>query len=99
MDKYSNANSNAGINPQTGHSEAAPTSSDAWAEMLKARGWAAGAATALDVVEPFSPLVAQVLWVVQPISGVFGARALLHDLAQTLEDPQQLAHLRQQLET
>ncbi|MCB9455390.1 MAG: hypothetical protein H6671_05325 [Anaerolineaceae bacterium] len=53
---------------------------------------------ALDVLEPFGPLSAQMLWVTQPVLGLVVNRAALDGLARCLETPGGVARLRQQLE-
>ena len=92
MDAHSNINSKVA---ETSDNEAAEGQVMPWLDALRARGWTGGLTTALDIVEPFGPLVAQVLWVVQPISGVFGGRAAIRDLAHALEDPEGIERLRQ----
>jgi hypothetical protein len=65
---------------------------------LKARGWGAALNVALDALEPLGPLGAQALWVFQPLSGLFGAREVVRDIALALEEPGGIEHLRQELE-
>lgn len=54
--------------------------------------------SALDVMEPIAPLLAQMLWVAQPTAGLFGSTSSLAQLAETLETPEGVAQLRQQLQ-
>jgi hypothetical protein len=67
-------------------------------QQLKANGWESSAVFVLDVLEPLGPLGAQVLWVLQPALGAFVPRDVLGDLATVLEDPDETADLRRQLE-
>lgn len=66
-------------------------------ELLKSRGWQDASRTVLDVIEPVAPLVSQFLWVFQPISGMIGARNMIGELAETLDTPDGIARLRDQL--
>ena len=65
---------------------------------MKARGLGDALSTALDVLEPLGPLGAQILWVLQPALGVFGLREMAREMAEALEEPGGIAHIRQQLE-
>jgi hypothetical protein len=38
------------------------------------------------------------LWVIQPVAGLFGARNAIQDLAETLDMPDGVESLRQQLQ-
>lgn len=67
-------------------------------KLVKARGWQNASRTVLDVIEPIAPLISQLLWVFQPISNVIGARNAVQELAETLESPQGIANLRDQLD-
>jgi hypothetical protein len=51
----------------------------------------------LDAIEPIAPLAAQMLWVVQPVAGIFGGRRAIGDLADILDSRDGVNHLRQQL--
>ncbi len=53
--------------------------------------------TMLDVLEPFGPLGAQVLYVFQPVSGLLGWRSAIGQIAQALEEPDGVAELRRRL--
>jgi hypothetical protein len=69
-----------------------------WLTQVQARGWGGALSTALDVLEPFGALGAQLLWIAQPAFGVFGADAVVRGLAQALEEPGGVEALRQALE-
>ncbi len=72
--------------------------SQQWIDAVKARGWSHALTLALDILEPFGPLGAQMLWVTQPVLGLVVNRAALGGLAHCLETPGGVARLRQQLE-
>lgn len=76
--------------------QALPT--HAWISAVKARGLAGALGVALDVLEPFGALSAQLVWVMQPTLSLVIPRVVLGDLATALETPEGIAHLRQQLE-
>jgi len=61
------------------------------------RGWTESALMVLDIIEPISPLAAQVLWVTQPAAGLFGVHDTVGEIAHLLEAPDGVAELRQQL--
>lgn len=67
-------------------------------QLVKTRGWQDASQTVLDVIEPVAPLISGLLWVAQPVSTVFGARAIVGELAETLDSPDGIARLREQLE-
>ena len=67
-------------------------------KLIKSRGWQGASRTVLDIIEPVAPLVSQLLWVFQPISNVIGARDTVRELAETLDSPQGIAYLRDQLD-
>lgn len=69
-----------------------------WVKQVQARGLGDALRLVLDALEPIGPLGAQVLWVAQPLAGVFGWRDVVGNLAETLEDPQQLAAVRHLLD-
>jgi hypothetical protein len=52
----------------------------------------------LDVLEPFSPFAAQILWVLQPTLGLMIDRERIDTWARLLEDPQGIEQLRRELE-
>ena len=62
-----------------------------------ARGWGDAFSTALDVLEPLGPLGAQLLWIAQPAARLFGGSAVVGALAQALEQPGGVEHLRQMM--
>ncbi len=69
-----------------------------WIAAAQRRGLGAFVHSALDVAEPIAPILAQVLWVMQPTVGLFGGASALAQLAETLEMPDGVAELRQQLQ-
>jgi hypothetical protein len=69
-----------------------------WAQQIQARGLGHALSVALDVLEPLGPLGAQLLWVAQPLLGVFIKPETLTSMAETLEAPDRLEALRQYLE-
>ncbi len=70
-----------------------------WVEKIRARGWENALSLALDVLEPLGPLGAQLLWVAQPAARVIGGWGdALAGLAQTLEEPGGVEHLRRLLD-
>ena len=70
-----------------------------WVEKIRARGWENALSLALDVLEPLGPLGAQQLWVAQPAARVNGGwYDALAGLAQTLEEPGGVEHLRRLLD-
>ena len=68
-----------------------------WVDSLKARGFAGAFTVILDVIEPFAPIAAQMMHVVHPVSGAFGMRQMVGDLAQLLDTPDGIDQLRDQL--
>lgn len=72
-------------------------STNDWIAAAQARGYAPALQTLLDVLEPVSPLAAQMIWVLQPMGRVFGMQQVLGSLAQALESPDELDELRRQL--
>jgi hypothetical protein len=71
---------------------------DSWIEAAKARGWDSGLLLMMDVIEPLSPIASQMLWVIQPMAGVFGAHEAIREIAEALETPEGLKSLREKLE-
>lgn len=69
-----------------------------WRERLQHMGLLDFAGLLLDVAEPLSPIGAQLLWVAQPALGLMVAPEKVASWAEMLEDPQQIARLREQLE-
>ncbi|GAB5493958.1 MAG: hypothetical protein Phog2KO_41730 [Phototrophicaceae bacterium] len=64
---------------------------------IKLRGWQDATSSVLDIIEPIAPILSQFLWVVQPISTVLDADTIVSELAETLDTPQGIESLRQQL--
>lgn len=77
------------------------TSDPAWLLALHQRGLLPTARAALDWIEPFAALGAQVLYVAQPAAGILGGdwRQGCGDLARALESPAALADLRTRCDT
>lgn len=69
----------------------------AWIAAAHQHGLVSPLCWMLDTFEPLAPLLSQMLWVMQPTAGLFGAHDWVADLADTLDSPQLLAALRQQL--
>ena len=68
-----------------------------WIDKLKVRGGAPLALLTLDVIEPIAPVLAQGLWMAQPLAGLWNGRQDLRDLAELLEAPDGIARLRRRL--
>lgn len=69
-----------------------------WIIAARERGWGTVMLSALDIVEPVAPVLAQVLWVVQPTAALFGGTHALEKFAEALETPEGVADLRAQLQ-
>jgi hypothetical protein len=69
-----------------------------WIQTVKARGLAGLLAASLDVFEPFAPLGAQVMWVLQPALSLVVSRERVATIARLLEEPGELELVRQWLE-
>jgi hypothetical protein len=69
-----------------------------WIIRAKARGFDGALAMLCDALAPLGPLGAQILWVMQPLSGWFGWRDAVGGLAEALEEPDGIERLRQRLE-
>jgi hypothetical protein len=70
---------------------------DSWIEKARARGLGGALGITLDALEPLGPLGAQILWVLQPVSGVFGWQRTVAGIAEALEEPGGIERLRRQL--
>lgn len=71
-----------------------------WVDHIKARGLTGAVSFALDALEPLGPLGAQMIWIAQPLFGVFGgenARHAIGDIAEALESPEGVEAIRQRL--
>ncbi|PJF22782.1 MAG: hypothetical protein CUN56_04300 [Phototrophicales bacterium] len=66
--------------------------------MIKQRGWTSGFRIFLDVIEPFGPLGAQILYILQPLCGVWGWQDVVGDIAKALEEPGGIEKIRHHLE-
>ncbi|MEL7235651.1 MAG: hypothetical protein AAGK74_14205 [Chloroflexota bacterium] len=75
-----------------------PTTETDWIDRVQANGWETPLRLALDVMEPLGPFGAQVMWVLQPTLGAFLNREVLRHIALTLEQPDELARVRQRLD-
>jgi hypothetical protein len=69
-----------------------------WIDEIRARGLTDALRVALDALEPLGPVGAQLLWVVQPVSGLVGGREIMGKLAEALEEPGGVERLRQLLD-
>ncbi len=69
-----------------------------WVTQLQARGLGDALGLALDVLEPLGILGAQLMWVAQPVLGVWVGRETVRSIAQTLETPSELEQIRRFLE-
>ena len=78
-------------------SELQPTPPD-WVTQLQARGLGDALGLALDVLEPLGVLGAQLIWVAQPVLAVWFNRDTVRSIAQTLETPAEVEHIRHFLE-
>jgi hypothetical protein len=78
-------------------SEQQPTPPD-WVKQIQARGLGDALGLALDVLEPLGVLGAQLIWVAQPVLGVWFKRDTVRSIAQTLETPGEVEHIRHFLE-
>ncbi|MFW5771711.1 MAG: hypothetical protein ACOCZH_00205 [Phototrophicaceae bacterium] len=65
---------------------------------MKSRRLSGALNLVLDGLAPLGPVGAQLLYVLQPLAGVFGWRAAVGQLARTLEEPDGIARLRRQLD-
>ena len=74
-----------------------PQTLDHWRERLHHLGLTPFVGVCLDVLEPFGPFAAQVLWVAQPTLNLFSLGERADAWAQVLEAPQGVAWLRQEL--
>ncbi|MBZ0281736.1 MAG: hypothetical protein K8L97_13440 [Anaerolineae bacterium] len=70
-----------------------------WITQAKARGLGNVLGLALDVLEPLGPLGAQVVWLTQPVLGLWIPRATLGELAEALDAPGGVERLRHMLES
>lgn len=68
-----------------------------WIKQAKARGLGQAIGTLLDVLEPIGPLGAQLLWLVQPVTGIFGWHHAVGQLAESLEEPGGIEPIRRAL--
>lgn len=69
-----------------------------WIDQIKTRKLDHVLHLVLDILEPLGPLGAQVLYVLQPVSGLAGFSDMVGDIARALEEPDGIEQLRQQLE-
>ncbi len=71
---------------------------EGWAGRLRAAGLDGLVGALLGAAAPLAPLGAQVLWVAQPALSLVMPRAEIDTLARALEDPTELAWLRERME-
>ncbi len=69
-----------------------------WVTQLQARGLGDALGLVLDVLEPLGVLGAQLIWVAQPVLGVWFKNDTIRSVAQTLEKPGEVEHIRHFLE-
>jgi hypothetical protein len=72
-------------------------SSSTWIAETQARGLDGALDLALGALEPLGPLGAQLLYIAQPVLGLFGWKRAVTDIAQALETPGGIEALRQDL--
>jgi len=75
-----------------------PPSPPDWVKQIQARGLGDALGLALDVLEPLGVLGAQLIWVAQPVLGVWFKRDTVRSIAQTLETPGEVEQIRHFLE-
>lgn len=75
-----------------------PDPGDPWLKALHERGLVPGARFLLEVSAPLAPLLASLLWVLQPIAGIVGQHKALGHIAEALETPQGLRDLQEKLQ-
>jgi len=68
-----------------------------WIDQAKQRGYGDALEVLLTAIEPIAPIIAQGLWVAQPLAGLLGQSTALQYLAETLEEPDGVIQLRQRL--
>lgn len=71
-----------------------PNSISPWVQAIQQRGLAPSALFLLENFAAFAPILAQALWVFQPIAGIFGQHQPIQGLAQSLETPEGLQALQ-----
>jgi hypothetical protein len=69
-----------------------------WLEQARARGLDGALRVALDVLAPFGPLGAQLIWVAQPALGLLGLGQAAAHLAGALEEPGGIETMRRRLD-
>ncbi|MDX2161915.1 MAG: hypothetical protein SF162_11370 [bacterium] len=70
----------------------------AWLRRAKAHGWGRTLALLIDAAEPLGALGAQMLYVSQPVFGLFGLGRMIGGIAEALETPEGIAALRAALD-
>ena len=74
-----------------------PASLNTLIQSLKRRDAANWTLLLLDAMEPVAPLLAQSLWIAQPLATPFHARDAVAELAEALETPEGIMRLKQRL--
>lgn len=69
-----------------------------WIAQIKTRKLHHIVTLLLDVLEPVSPLSAQVLWIIQPAGSMLGWRKAIGEIAEALEEPGGVERIRRALE-
>lgn len=69
-----------------------------WVQNAKARGLGHVLEVALDVFQPLGIIGAQLIWVGEPVLRLWIPREMLAGLADALETPDGIEHLREELE-
>ncbi len=65
---------------------------------LTDKGWQGPALVGLEILRPFSFIGGQILWVLQPILGIFTSSELIGQAALLLEEPEAVDQLIAQLD-
>lgn len=71
---------------------------DSWVDMIKTRGLSNSLRIILDVLEPLGIIGAQLLYVAQPIAGLFRLGNHVGNIAQLLEEPDGIDRIRARLD-
>jgi hypothetical protein len=77
--------------------ETKPKPTSSWRDQLHQYRLGGVTGAVLQALEPLAPLLAQLLYVVQPLARVVGGHRAVGELADQLETPQGIAQLRADL--